>query len=41
MNREELVTIPSNPRIGDPQITAIDVKLKGKKMAIFLQNVDN
>lgn len=31
MNREELVTIPSNPRIGDPQITAIDVKLKGKK----------
>lgn len=31
MNREELVTIPSNPRIGDPHITAIDVKLKGKK----------
>jgi len=30
MNREELITIPSNPIIGDPQVT-IAVKLEGRK----------
>lgn len=37
MNREELVTIPSDLRIGDPQITARDVKLKGKKGPYFFK----
>lgn len=39
INREELITVPFNPRAGDPEIIATHLKWNKKKRAIFLQNM--